>query len=84
WVAANTIPTVARAIEETIGYTRERKIFGRPVLDNQVVHFKLAELQSELEALRALTYQATAMLVAGQDVTKLASMAKLKAGRLLR
>ncbi len=84
WVAANTIPTVARAIDETITYTRERKIFGQPVLDNQVVHFKLAELQSELEALRALTYQATAMLVAGQDVTKLASMAKLKAGRLLR
>lgn len=84
WVAANTLPTVARAIDETVNYTRERKIFGQSILDNQVVHFKLAELQSELEALRALTYRATEMLVAGQDVTLLASMAKLKSGRLLR
>ncbi len=84
WVAANTLSMVARAIDETIAYTRERRIFGQSVLDNQVVHFKLAELQTELEALRALTYQATELLVAGQDVTRLASMAKLKAGRLMR
>ncbi len=34
-------------IEETIEYTRERKVFGHPILDNQVVRFKLAELQTE-------------------------------------
>ena len=71
-------------IQDTIEYTRERQIFGRPVLDNQVVHFTLAELQTEVEALRALVYRATELYVAGQDVTALASMAKLKAGRLTR
>lgn len=49
-----------------------------------VIHFRLAELQTEVEALRALTYQACELHVEGKDVTKLASMAKLKAGRLGR
>ena len=54
------------------------------MLDNQVVHYTLAELQTEVEALRALVYRATELYVAGKDVTQLASMAKLKAGRLTR
>jgi citronellyl-CoA dehydrogenase len=82
--AASGLLGLDMAIEETIAYTRERKIFGKPVLDNQVVHFTLAELKTEVEALRALTYRATEMYVAGGDVTELASMAKLKAGRLTR
>jgi citronellyl-CoA dehydrogenase len=82
--AANGLQMMERAIEETIAYTRERKIFGKSVLDNQVVHFTLAELQTEIEALRALIYRATEMYVRGEDVTTLASMAKLKSGRLLR
>ena len=63
---------------------RERKAFGQSILDNQVVHFRLAELKTEVELLRALTYRACELYVSGQDVTMLASMAKLKAGRLRR
>ncbi|MBP9673088.1 MAG: acyl-CoA dehydrogenase family protein, partial [Ottowia sp.] len=48
------------------------------------VQFKLAELQTEIEALRALTWRAGELYVSGQDVLQLASMAKLKAGRLTR
>jgi citronellyl-CoA dehydrogenase len=84
WAGANALRGLDNAIRDTIEYTRNRKIFGRPVLDNQVVHFTLAELQTEVEALRALVYRATEMYVAGQDVTSLASMVKLKAGRLTR
>lgn len=84
WGAANCLKMMETAINDTIDYTRQRKIFGEPVLNNQSVHFKLAELQSEVEALRALVYRTTEMLVAGGDMTKLASMAKLKAGRLVR
>jgi len=84
WAGANTLKALDNAIRDTIEYTRSRKIFGRPVLDNQVVHYTLAELQTEVEALRALVYRATELYVAGQDVTALASMAKLKAGRLTR
>jgi citronellyl-CoA dehydrogenase len=84
WGAANSLVGMENAIRDTIEYTRGRRIFGRPVLDNQVVHFTLAELQTEIEALRALVYRATELYVAGKDVTPLASMAKLKAGRLTR
>ena len=84
WGAANALKGLDNAVRDTIEYTRSRKIFGRPVLDNQVVHFTLAELQTEIEALRALVYRATELYVAGRDVTQLASMAKLKAGRLTR
>jgi citronellyl-CoA dehydrogenase len=71
-------------IDMTIDYTRERKAFGKSILDNQLVHFRLAELRTEVEALRALTYRAVQLYVGGQDVTLLASMAKLKCGRLGR
>jgi citronellyl-CoA dehydrogenase len=84
WGAANALGALDHAIADTIEYTRSRRIFGRSVLDHQVVHYTLAELQTEVEALRALVYRATELFVAGQDVTQLASMAKLKAGRLSR
>lgn len=84
WAAANAVGGLDECIRQTIDYTREREVFGRSVLDNQVVHFRLAELKTELESLRALTYMATEYYVRGEDVTQWASMAKLKAGRLLR
>jgi citronellyl-CoA dehydrogenase len=84
WAAASSLRTFDRLIDATIDYTRQRQAFGRSVLDNQVVHFRLAELRTEVEALRALTWSAIEQYVAGQDVTRLASMAKLKCGRLGR
>lgn len=72
------------AIQLTINYTRERHTFGKPLIDNQWIHFKIAELLTEVEALRQLTYHCVRMLVAEQDMTKEVSMAKLKTGRLAR
>ena len=71
-------------INETADYLRQRIAFGRPLLDNQFIQYKLAELKPELEELRSLTYRATLAYVNGEDVIELASMAKLKAGRLGR
>ncbi len=84
WGAAGSLRSLDRLIDQTIEYTRQRQAFGKPILHNQVVHFRLAELRTEVEALRALTYRAVEMYVGGKDVTKLASMAKLKCGRLSR
>jgi len=84
WAGFTSLRPLEKAIEETIEYTRERQAFGQSILDNQVVHFKLAELQTEVELLRSLCYRAAERLVAGEDVTYLASMARLKAGRLGR
>jgi len=84
WGAASSLRMMDNMIDQTIDYTRERKAFGKSILDNQVVHFRLAELRTEVEALRSLTYRAVEDYVAGKDVTRLASMAKLKTGRLDR
>ena len=84
WAASKALHGLQRCIDETIGYTRERKLFGSTVLDQQWVHFKLAECQTEVESLRALTHRAVAKYMKGEDATMLASMAKLKCGRLSR
>jgi citronellyl-CoA dehydrogenase len=84
YVAAISLKGMETCINATIEYTRERKTFGQPIIDNQVVHFRLAELQTEVEALRCMTYQACEGFLQGEDMTRLASMAKLKSGRLSR
>jgi citronellyl-CoA dehydrogenase len=84
WGAASVLKGLELIIADTIEYARGRRAFGRSVLDNQVVHFRMAELATEVEALRSLVYRAAESLVAGEDMTRLASMAKLKGGRLAR
>ena len=84
WGAISAVVGMERLIDQTVEYTRERKVFGRPLLDNQVIHFKLAELRTEVELVRSLCYRACEEYIDGTDVTMLASMAKLKAGRMMR
>lgn len=84
WGAANAMGGMLNCLEKTIQYTRERSTFGQPLIDNQYIHFRFAELMTEVEALKALTYRACELHIAGEDVTQIASMAKLKAGRLTR
>jgi len=84
FVSIDAIGRLDYVIDQTIEYTRQRRAFGKSILDNQVVHFRLAELRTEVELLRSLIYRAVEQYVGGKEVTRLASMAKLKAGRLLR
>ncbi|MGY6706994.1 MAG: acyl-CoA dehydrogenase family protein [Rhizobiaceae bacterium] len=84
YAAASSLKAFDRLIDITIDYTSQRQTFGKAVLDNQVVHFRLAELRTEVELLRALTWSAIEQYISGKDVTRLASMAKLKVGRLGR
>ncbi len=84
YVAAMSLKGMEICINDTLTYTRERNAFGKPLIANQSILFRLAELQTEIEALRALTYQACERYSHGEDVTQLASMAKLKSGRLSR
>ena len=85
-LAASIMSTAGmeKIIRMTIDYTRTRLAFGRPLVDNQWIHFRLAELLTEVEALRQLNYHCVRLLVAGEDLTREVSMAKLKAGRLAR
>jgi citronellyl-CoA dehydrogenase len=87
WGAANAIGGLDESIKATIAYTKERIAFDAPLIDNQYVHFRLAELQTEVEALRALVYGTCESYINGENpqrVLQLASMCKLKAGRLAR
>lgn len=84
WCAASCIQSLSNCIEWTVAWAHERQIFGASLADQQWVQFKLAEMKTEVESLRAMTYRACELYVQGQDVTELASMAKLKAGRLNR
>ena len=84
WCAASALQALDHCIAWTVEWAQERELFGARLADQQWVQFKLAEMQTEVEALRALTYRAAELYIAGSDVLQLASMAKLKAGRLFR
>jgi citronellyl-CoA dehydrogenase len=83
WAAAGWQKN-ALIIQETVDYLKSREAFGKPLLANQFIQFKLAELQTEVEAIGALLHKTVALYVAGNDVTQLASMCKLKAARVAR
>jgi citronellyl-CoA dehydrogenase len=80
----SSLASLEWCLEETINYCREREVFGQPLINNQVIHYRMAELKTEIELLRSLYYRAADEYIAGKDVTELASMAKLKTGRLSR
>ncbi len=82
--AIGTLRGMENLIDATIAYCRERTTFGQPLIDNQVIHFRMAEMRTETELLRSLVYRAVEEYIGGKDVTMMASMAKLKAGRLAR
>jgi citronellyl-CoA dehydrogenase len=82
--AIGTLRGMESLIDDTIAYCKERHTFGQPLIDNQVIHFRMAELKTEVELLRSLIYRAVEDYIGGTDVTMMASMAKLKAGRLAR
>jgi citronellyl-CoA dehydrogenase len=81
--AARRLACVA-LLDETADYLRQRIAFGKPLLDNQFIQFKLAELKTEIESVRALVYMATDTYINGGDVVELASMCKLKSARVAR
>jgi len=76
--------TAARdMVDLTVGYIRERVVFGKPLIKKQVLRHRLADWLTEIECLRQLIYHIVRMKVAGLDATREISMAKLMAGQLL-
>jgi len=84
YAAAGVIAGLDRAIAATIEYTSQRQAFGQSILDNQYVHYKIAEMQTEVECCRALYHKCLDDYLAGEDITPIASMLKLKSCRLAR
>ena len=84
-IAAYTaVGAMAGALRRTADYLREREAFGGPLLSKQYVQFRLAELSAEVDMLRHYNYACAQAYVRGEDTTRFASVAKLKAGRLNR
>ncbi len=76
-----------QAVRQTIRYCQDRVAFGKPLIANQWIQFKLAELLTEIEALKQLNYYCASLIESdapANEVTRIASMCKLKAGRLGR
>ena len=75
--AAQAVGVAEAALEEAIKYSKERKQFGKPLCKHQAIAFMLADMATEVEAMRGLLYQAAWMKDMGaKDVAKFASMAK--------
>jgi alkylation response protein AidB-like acyl-CoA dehydrogenase len=80
-VAAQALGIARAALEFSIDYAKERTTFGRPIVEHQGIAFKLADMATEIEASRLLTWRAAWMARNGAEFTKAeGSMSKLKAG----
>ena len=75
-IAVGAAAMIERALETTIAYVKERKTFGRPILDNQAVQFKLAELKTEATVAKVFVNHCIGLHVEGKLDGPTASMAK--------
>lgn len=75
-IAAQAIGIAGAALEEAIKFTKERKQFGMSISKFQGIQFMLADMATDLEAARLLTYEAARLKDKGEDASKAASMAK--------
>ncbi len=73
-----------RALDRTVEYLRVRQAFGKPLLANQHLQYRLAELTADIDVLHEYCRSAADAYLRGDDVTRRATIAKLKAGRLIR
>ena len=76
-IAAMAVGLAQGAYEAALNYSQQRRQFGRAIAEFEGIQWKLADMATEIEAARLLTYQAAWMKDTGQHITKQASMAKL-------
>ena len=81
-VAAMGVGLAQGALDEALAYAKERKAFGRSISSFQAIQAKLADMATEIEATRLLTYKAALLKDRGERFTLTAAQAKLKSGRL--
>ena len=81
-IAAMSVGLAQGALEQATAYARERVAFGAPIARQQAIQFKLAELKTQIEAARLLTYRAAALKEAGKKYTEEAAAAKLFASEV--
>jgi short-chain 2-methylacyl-CoA dehydrogenase len=81
-VAAMSVGLAQGALDEALAYAKERRAFGQPIAKFQAIQTKLADMSTEIEAARLLTYKAAWLKDQGRNFSLTAAHAKLKSGRL--
>jgi short-chain 2-methylacyl-CoA dehydrogenase len=81
-VAAMGVGLAQGALDQALAYAKERRAFGKPISKFQAIQAKLADMATEIEAARLLTYKAAFLKDQGRNFTLTAAQAKLKTGRL--
>jgi hypothetical protein len=81
-IAAQAVGMARSALDAALGYARERVAFGKVIAEHQAINFRLADMATEIEAARQLTWHAAALRDAGEPCLKEASMAKLYASEM--
>jgi hypothetical protein len=81
-IAAQSVGMARAAFEAALAYARERKSFGKPIIDHQAVNFRLADMATEIEVARQMVWHAAALRDAGEPCLREASMAKLFASEM--
>lgn len=79
-IAAQAVGIAQGALDASVDYAKEREQFGKPIAHNQGISFKLADMATEVEAARLLTYQAAWLESANKPYGKASAMSKLFAG----
>ncbi len=82
--AYQMIGAVELALERTVAYLKQREAFGAPLLANQTIQYELADIAAELDMNRHHNWAAVAAANRGEDITRHATVAKLRAARLAR
>jgi alkylation response protein AidB-like acyl-CoA dehydrogenase len=80
-VAASAVGMAQGAFDRALEYSKQRKQFGQRIADFQATQHKLADMATQIEAARLLTYKAAWCVDRGKPDAKLTAMAKLHAGR---
>ncbi|WP_085506288.1 acyl-CoA dehydrogenase [Thalassobacillus devorans] len=80
-IAAQSLGIAEAAMEHAVAYAKEREQFGKPIAKQQGLSFKLADMATEVEAAKLLTYHAAALKEAGAPCNKEVSMAKMYASK---
>lgn len=79
-IAAQAVGIAQGALDAAVAYAKERRQFGKPIIEQQGIAFKLADMATQVEAARLLTYQAAWLESAGLPYSKESAMSKLFAG----
>ncbi len=81
-VSAMGVGLAQGALDEALAYAKERRAFGQPISKFQAIQVKLADMSTEIEAARLLTYKCAVQKDRGESFGLAAAQAKLKTGRL--